>query len=279
MKKSGMSESGSTVTSTVTTVDEPVWSGRSVYSTCWAYCCFVCSASHTNQSGPQRNSRTSSSMRPSTLTARRTWWGRPSSYLSMTSARRYAGDEDSRASTSASASMMASGGASITNLRDVRTAMTQGLLRVFLHHLLAQALGSDVEHNRLGSLGQEPGDRRGQIDDDVDAHPRLVFTLRGEVVLDVLTPLVERVFRVPHHPPGTPVVLEVLLVGDAHELERRPDVAWLAVGVPVDNLGVFVHRRPRRHRVDVGERVQNRFGRRVENDFSRCSSDSHTGTV
>ena len=64
MKNSGISESGSTVMSTRTTVDVPVWSGRSVYSTCWAYCCDVRSASHTNQSGPQRYSRTSSSTMP-----------------------------------------------------------------------------------------------------------------------------------------------------------------------------------------------------------------------
>ena len=75
--------------------------------------------------GAQRNSRTSSSSRPERLTARRTWCGRPSSYLPRTSARLYAGAYDSRASTSASASMMASGGASITSLRDVRTATTR----------------------------------------------------------------------------------------------------------------------------------------------------------
>jgi hypothetical protein len=56
---------------------------------------------------------------PSTLTARRTRCGRPSSDLSSTSTRRYAGVYDSRASTSASASMMASGGADDFYRRDL----------------------------------------------------------------------------------------------------------------------------------------------------------------
>jgi hypothetical protein len=55
-------------------------------------------------------------------------------------------------------------------------------------------------------------------------------------------------------------------------------LAGLAVGMPVEHLGVFVNRRPRRHRIDVGERVQNRFGRGLEDDFPRCS-DSHAVRV
>ena len=173
---------------------------------------------------------------------------------------------------------MASGGASITNSRDVRTATTQTYDAYFSMTRLRRLSVATSSTIFLASLDQELRDRRGEVEDDVEPHPRLVLALRREVVLAVLAPLLKRLRRVPHHPAGTPVVLEHLLVGDAHDLQRRLHAARSAVGVPVENLGMFVDRRPRRHLIDVGERVQNRFGRRLENDFSRCS-DSHDGKV
>jgi hypothetical protein len=98
-----------------------------------------------------------SAKRPSTFTARRTWRGRPSSYLSSTSARRYAGDEDNRASTSASASMMASSGVSITNLGDVRTATTHAYYAYFSITCLRRLSVATSRTIFLARLMRNPG--------------------------------------------------------------------------------------------------------------------------
>ena len=82
--------------------------------------------------------------------------------------------------------------------------------------------------------------------------------------------------RVPHHPAVTPVVFQDLFVGDAHDLQRRPDVMRPSVGVTIEHLGRLVQCRPRRHCVDVGEHVEDRLRRGVDDDLARCSN-SHVG--
>ncbi len=173
---------------------------------------------------------------------------------------------------------MASGGASITISRDVRTATTQTYDAYFSMTRLRRLSVATSSTIFLARLIRNSGIGRGEVEDDVEAHPGLVVAFPREVVLTVLAALLEGLRGVPDHPVVTPVVLEHLLVGDAHDLQRRLHVARPAVGVPVDHLGAFVQRRPRRHLIDVGERVQNRFGRGLEDDFPRCS-DSHDGRV
>ena len=81
---------------------------------------------------------------------------------------------------------------------------------------------------------------------------------------------------VPHHPVATPVVLQHLVVDQPQDLHGHLDVVRAAVGVPVHDVGVLVHRRPRRHGLDVSQRVEDVLRRGVDQDLPRCPN-RHTG--
>src|SRR6478609_4193130 len=99
--------------------------------------------------------------------------------------------------------MTASQGASIRKSRDVRIAISGP---TWTHDALAEVLERDVQHHLLRPLDHEMRERRDQIEDQVEANPRPVLTHGCQVVLAVLTALLERLRRIPHHPVIPPVV-------------------------------------------------------------------------
>jgi hypothetical protein len=64
------------------------------------------------------------------------------------------------------------------------------------------------------------------------------------------------------------VEFEHFLIDDSDHLDGDFDMARPAVGIGVDHFGFFVHRRPQRHRADIGERVEDHLRRRINDDFS-----------
>src|SRR5271155_3089305 len=111
----------------------------------------------------------------------------------MTSARLCTDDQDGAEPTSASASRIASGGASMTTSRDACTAtnnkvsneaaFADEVARLFWlfwtqagHHLVTQPVGRGVEHDLARPPDDEAGDRSRRLDGDVEAHPGPVDT-------------------------------------------------------------------------------------------------------
>jgi len=158
----------------------------------------------------------------------------------------------------------------------LRLSESLALDRAACHHTLAQTFGRDVEHHLLRPTDEERGNRRREIENDVEPHPRPVLAHRSEVVLDVLTPLLNGFGRVPDHPVVAPVVFEEFLVSDAHDPKRRLDVVRSAVRIAIQDFGVFVHRRPRRYVFDVGQRLHDHIARSLEDHLSGCAN-SHSG--
>ncbi|EUA30269.1 hypothetical protein I553_4526 [Mycobacterium xenopi 4042] len=67
------------------------------------------------------------------------------------------------------------------------------------------------------------------------------------------------------------MVFENLVVHQPEDLDGGPHMVRTAVIVAVEYFNPFVHRRPRRQRADIGERLHNHVRRRVDNDFPGCS--------
>ena len=139
---------------------------------------------------------------------------------------------------------------------------------------LAQVLHRDVEHHFLRPLDQEcrNGVARSRIRSNrTGSAPRppesgcirRAGTLPG------------RPLRVPHHPVVAPVVFEELLVGEAHDLDRRLHVVRPAVGIrstPRRPCAALTTRTPPRYR----QAHPGSPRRRVDHHFAG-SSDRHTG--
>jgi hypothetical protein len=67
------------------------------------------------------------------------------------------------------------------------------------------------------------------------------------------------------------VVFEQFRVVDAGDRDGDFHVVRSPVGMFVDDLSPLVHRRPRRHGVNVGERLHDHFRGRVDHNFGRGS--------
>jgi hypothetical protein len=75
---------------------------------------------------------------------------------------------------------------------------------------------------------------------------------------------------IPHQPVRAPVVFEHFSVDDAGHPDGDLHMVWATVGIAVDDLGTLVHRGPGRRRADVGQRLQDRFWRRIDDNLTRC---------
>ncbi|EUA07600.1 hypothetical protein I546_5255 [Mycobacterium kansasii 732] len=74
------------------------------------------------------------------------------------------------------------------------------------------------------------------------------------------------------------MVFEQLGVHDAGHFDGDLHVVRSTVGMGVDDLDPLVHRRPRRHRVHVGQRLHDHLRGRINDDFAR-RLDSHCHQV
>ena len=63
-----------------------------------------------------------------------------------------------------------------------------------------------------------------------------------QVVFHVLPALLEGVVGIPHHPIGTPVIFQDLVVDEPEDLDGGLHVVGPTIGVPVENLDPLVHR-------------------------------------
>src|ERR1700734_153978 len=139
-----------------------------------------------------------------------------------------------------------------------------------IHDPPTQPLGSGVEDLLARPIDQKLRYRRRRLEGDLETHPRPVLGFALQRVLDMLGVLPQSLVGVPHHPVRAPVVFEHLGVDDAGDLDGDLHMMGASVGIAVDDLGTLVHRGPGRRRADVGQRLQDRFWRRIDDNLSRC---------
>jgi hypothetical protein len=87
----------------------------------------------------------------------------------------------------------------------------------------------------------------------------------------MLAPLMSGLGGIPHHPVGSPVILQDFCIDEPSGSYRHIHVMGSAVGVGVDHFGAPVYRRPRRHGFDIGDRIHDRRQRGIDDDFPRTS--------
>ena len=99
-------------------------------------------------------------------------------------------------------------------------------------------------------------------------------------VLDVLGVLLSGALGVPHHPVASPVILQHFVVDQAEDFDGDLHVVRTPVVIAVHDLGAPVHRRPRRHGLDIGECLEDGLRRGVDHDLSRSAyrHDSNLAT-